>query len=136
MAVGQTPTKQTPTKQRPQKTQTNPPQKNNSHLLSSLSDAAYDTVQSFHSDSAVSFSVFLNNLPDMCAQQPPDVMMRAMQDTVAAIVRAQRECGVADTSLLNFVVSDGTTLVATRFVWPESEGAATLYYAEGESRER
>jgi hypothetical protein len=44
-----------------------------------MSDAAYNTVQSFHSDSAVSFSIFLNHLPDMCSQQPPDVLMRAMQ---------------------------------------------------------
>ena len=50
-----------------------------SHLLAELSDAAYNTVQSFHSDSAVSFSIFLNALPDMCAHQPPDVLLRAMQ---------------------------------------------------------
>jgi hypothetical protein len=49
------------------------------HLLAELSDAAYNTVQSFHSDSAVSFSIFLNHLPDMCCQQPPDVLLRAMQ---------------------------------------------------------
>lgn len=49
------------------------------HLLAELSDAAYNTVQSFHSDSAVSFSMFLNNLPDMCSQQPADVLLKAMQ---------------------------------------------------------
>ncbi|KAI8475320.1 MAG: nucleophile aminohydrolase [Monoraphidium minutum] len=94
------------------------------HLLSELSDAAYNTVQSFHSDSAVSFSLFLNHLPDTCSHQPPD-------DTIATICRVQRERGVSDTSLLNFVVSDGTTMVATRFVSPEGGAAATLYYAEG-----
>lgn len=41
-----------------------------------------------------------------------------------------------DVSLLNFVVSDGATMVATRFVRPESEAAATLYYAEGASFDR
>jgi hypothetical protein len=54
------------------------------------------------------------------------------QDTVATISRIQRDRGVTDTSLLNFVVSDGTTMVATRFVSPEGGTAATLYYAEGE----
>lgn len=39
-------------------------------------------------------------------------------------------------SLLNYVVSDGSTLIATRFVRPEAEGAATLYYAEGGSFDR
>jgi hypothetical protein len=52
---------------------------------------------------------------------------------VATICRVQRERGVADTSLLNFVVSDGITMIATRFVSPESGNAASLYYAEGES---
>ena len=54
---------------------------------------------------------------------------------MAIICRVQRERGVTDTSLLNFVVSDGTTMVATRFVFPEGGSAATLYYAEGGSRE-
>jgi hypothetical protein len=43
---------------------------------------------------------------------------------------------VQDVSLLNFVVSDGATMVATRFVRPEAEAAATLYYAEGASFHR
>lgn len=44
--------------------------------------------------------------------------------------------GITDVSLLNFVVSDGATMIATRFVRPESEAAATLYYAEGASFDR
>lgn len=163
------------------------------HLLAELSDEAYASVQSFHSDSAVSFSLFLNHLPDMRAQQPPDVLLQAMQargawagrgtagqggrcgsgggarawrpadddlpggaarcqlrrlkraapirpfllpapppqDTIATITRVQQQRGISETSLLNFVVSDGTTIVATRFVTPDSDTAATLYYAEG-----
>jgi hypothetical protein len=60
------------------KTHTHPKHKPR-YLLAELSDAAYNTVQSFHSDSAVSFSIFLNHLPDMVSQQPPDVLLRAMQ---------------------------------------------------------
>lgn len=45
----------------------------------------------------------------------------------------QRRYGITATSLLNYVVSDGSTLIATRFVSPESEGPASLYYAEGAS---
>lgn len=48
-------------------------------LLEQLSDAAYNSVQSFHSDSAVSFAVFLNHLPDLVHQQSPDVLVNAMQ---------------------------------------------------------
>ena len=48
-------------------------------LLSTLADAAYDTVSSFHSDSAISFSIFLNHLPDLNLQQTPQVLLQAME---------------------------------------------------------
>lgn len=48
-------------------------------LLDQLSDAAYNSIQSFHSDSAVSFAVFLNHLPDLTQQQQPNVLLNAMQ---------------------------------------------------------
>lgn len=48
-------------------------------LLGLLSDAAYNTIQSFHSDSAVCFSLFLHHLPDLLQQQPPDILLKAMQ---------------------------------------------------------
>ena len=48
-------------------------------LLATLADAAYDTVSSFHSDSAISFSIFLNHLPDLDLQQSPQVLLQAME---------------------------------------------------------
>ena len=48
-------------------------------LLSELSDAAYDTVQSFHSDSAVCFSIFLHHLPDLPSQHTPNALLHAME---------------------------------------------------------
>ena len=44
---------------------------------------------------------------------------------------AQAAAGVAEVSLLNFAVSDGATLIATRWVSHEGEEPASLYYAEG-----
>ena len=54
-----------------------------------------------------------------------------VQATVATITELQAEAGVTDVSLLNFVVSDGATLVATRYVSREDCPAATMYYAQG-----
>jgi len=54
-------------------------------LLDQLSDAAYNSIQSFHSDSAVSFAVFLNHLPDLVQQQPPNVLLNAMQVRLAVL---------------------------------------------------
>lgn len=53
------------------------------------------------------------------------------QATLASITKAQNGAAVTEVSLLNFVVSDGSTLVATRFVSHDNEEAASLYYAEG-----
>lgn len=61
----------------------------------------------------------------MLAQTPP-------QATMSYIGAAQRRHEVTATSVLNFVLSDGCTLIATRYVYPESEAPASLYYAEGE----
>ena len=50
-------------------------------LLACLSDEAYDTVQSFHSDSAISFAIFLHHLPSLQKPQTPQVLLTAMQVT-------------------------------------------------------
>lgn len=105
-------------------------------LLGELSDAAYNTVQSFHSDSAVSFALFLHHLPNMTERHSAEVLLRAMQATIATISRIQNEEGITDTSLLNFVVSDGESTIATRFVSKEDAPAASLYFAEGSAYER
>lgn len=105
-------------------------------LLSTLADAAYDTVSSFHSDSAVSFSIFLNHLPDLESQQTPQKLLQAMEATIATITKCQQEAGITEVSLLNFVVSDGHNMVATRYVSHDSESPASLYYAEGSAFQR
>ncbi|KAG1661125.1 hypothetical protein FOA52_011855 [Chlamydomonas sp. UWO 241] len=105
-------------------------------LLEVMSDDAYNSVSSFHSDSAVSFALFLHHLPDMTSQLPPETLLKAMQDTISCISSVQRKLGITSPSLLNFTVSDGTCLVATRYVYPGDARAASLYYAEGASFQR
>ena len=48
-------------------------------MLAALGDGAYDTVQSFHSDSAVAFALFLNHLPDLNSQLQPSQLLKAME---------------------------------------------------------
>ena len=67
----------------------------------------------------------------VAAQEAARGSAHAAQATFAAITAAQTEAGVAEVSLLNFAVSDGATLIATRYVSHEHEEAASLYYAEG-----
>ena len=105
-------------------------------LLAALSDEAYNSVQSFHSDSAVCFGLFLHHLEDMHRPQTPETMLRAVQDTIATINRIQKEHGICGTSLLNFVVTDGVNMIATRYASDPDVEPASLYYAEGYSYQR
>jgi glutamine amidotransferase len=57
--------------------------------------------------------------------------LSAPQATIATITSIQRQKGVTETSLLNYIMSDGNCMIATRFVSPETADAASLYYAEG-----
>lgn len=59
-----------------------------------------------------------------------------MQATFATIRRVQQEADIEAISLLNFVVSDGITMVATRFASDPDEVPASLYYAEGGKYQR
>ena len=59
-----------------------------------------------------------------------------MQAAISTISRIQEEEGVTDTSLLNFVASDGETTVATRYVSSDTAQPASLYFAEGQAYER
>lgn len=52
-------------------------------LLASLSAEAFDSVQSFHSNSAVASALFLNNLPDPRVQLQPAQILAAMEDRTA-----------------------------------------------------
>ena len=65
-----------------------------------------------------------------------DVDLITLQATLALIADTQRAAGITETSLLNFVVTDGLTMIATRCVFPETEAAASLYYAEGTAFQR
>ena len=55
-------------------------------LLALLCDEAYNAVQSFHSDSAVAFALFLNHLPSLINPQPADVLLRAMEASITALL--------------------------------------------------
>ena len=62
--------------------------------------------------------------------------LRLLQATLALVAEVQQTAGITETCLLNFVVSDGRTLIASRYVFPEQDAAASLYYSEGAAFQR
>ena len=86
-------------------------------LLANLREDVYNACQSFHSDSAVCFAVFLNQLDDLEHEYTPLELCNKMNDTLKVVQEACAADGEesAENSILNFVVSDGKTVVATKF---------------------
>jgi len=107
-------------------------------LMDSLSQCAYDfCIANSASDSALSFALFIDQLDDPLAPISPQELQHKLVLVIRSITRALDEAGVIETSLLNFVITDGTALAATRFACnklPECK-AASLYYASGSSFE-
>lgn len=95
-------------------------------------------------DSEAAFALFLDTMHTMGAN-PADpegkfdskLMEAALEQTISLLVRWSLEgaadLGVTDPepSLLNFAVTDGTTVVASRYVSSRTEEAASLYYSTG-----
>lgn len=81
-----------------------------------------------------SFALFLTILDKMSPiEEPcsPTTMRHALIQTIREIYKLCREFQIEEASLLNFAVSDGETLVASRYVDIESSSAASLYFTTG-----
>lgn len=107
-------------------------------LMDSLSPGAFDfCIANSASDSALSFALFVDQLEDPFAPISPQDLQQKLVLVIRTITRALGEAGVVDTSLLNFVVTDGTALAATRFACNKLKEckAASLYYSSGSSFE-
>lgn len=64
----------------------------------------------------------------------PDQLREHLEETILIIKAATEAAGVTEMSLLNFVVSDGNALIATRFVINSADPdapAASLYWSSG-----
>eukprot|EP00123_Amoebidium_parasiticum_P016955 comp23657_c0_seq1/m.40423 comp23657_c0_seq1/g.40423 ORF comp23657_c0_seq1/g.40423 comp23657_c0_seq1/m.40423 type:complete len:1229 (-) comp23657_c0_seq1:226-3912(-) len=103
-------------------------------LMSNMKDHAFDYACKHSSDSALSFALFLDQLENNMEIHTADEMRRMLQNVVKKITDIQEQEGVQEISMLNYVVSDGFTIVATRWVRdptnPEA-APASLYMAAG-----
>lgn len=68
---------------------------------------------------------------DSTSPFPPSLLRQAMLDTIAKLNSFTRAAGVEEPSLMNFCVTDGETVVATRYISSKQQEAASLYYSSG-----
>ncbi|EKX53757.1 hypothetical protein GUITHDRAFT_64281, partial [Guillardia theta CCMP2712] len=107
-------------------------------LMDTLSQCAYDfCIANSASDSALAFALFIDQLDDPHAAISPQHMKMKLTKVIQSLSDALERHNVNETSLLNFVVTDGNSLAATRYVINRTKNvpAASLYFSSGTSFE-
>ncbi|KAJ1967994.1 glutamine amidotransferase subunit [Dispira parvispora] len=100
-------------------------------LQNSLRDELFAFIQG-NTDSEWAFALFLNQLDDPLRQSfCPYELKEAMLKTIALINLWSKEAGTTQSSLLNFALTDGRTVVCTRYVSSHEFEAPSLYYSSG-----
>jgi len=102
-------------------------------LQQSLPDDIFNVPQG-NTDSEWAFALYLSKLPDANASSfTPDVLKDAMLKTIATFNEFAREFSITEPSLMNFCVTDGETVVVTRYISSKADEAASLWFSSGTS---
>lgn len=100
-------------------------------LRNSLRDDIYNTIQGT-TDSEHAFAAFLNFLPQDLSTCNATSLKSAMLSTIAQLNQWTRDSGAQYASQYNFAVTDGETIVITRYTDAPETIAETLYFSRGE----
>lgn len=99
-------------------------------LRQSLRDDVYHFIQGT-TDSEHAFAVFLNQLADHFGDHSPDTLRETMVATIEQLNAWSQEAGIAEPSYYNFAVTDGQSVIATRYVSDPAREPASLYFSAG-----
>lgn len=100
-------------------------------LRERLSDPVYDWLEG-STDSEHVFALFLEHLAAQPPLEQPEQLLDALCATIADLEALITPLGLEDPSFMNFVVTDGTCVIATRYVTPEGgRPPHTLYHSVG-----
>lgn len=100
-------------------------------LRASLDDHIYSIIDGT-TDSEHAFAVFLNRLLPHLDDYSVDHLAEAMQFTIRQIETWLREAGVEDSSRCNFAITDGQTVIASKYVAVSDSDPLTLYVSSGD----
>ncbi|KAF5313074.1 hypothetical protein D9619_003533 [Psilocybe cf. subviscida] len=100
-------------------------------LQKDLPDCAFDMVQG-NTDSEWAFALFLSKLPDCNARSfTSSTLRKAMEQTIASLNGYAEEFNITEPSLMNFCVTDGESVVVTRYISSKEDEAASLWFSSG-----
>jgi predicted glutamine amidotransferase len=99
-------------------------------LRESLKDEFYDMIQGT-TDSEHAFAVFLSNLSVPFGETTGDDLRTALVKTIASLDEWTREAGIIGPSFYNFAVTDGRSIVISRYCSAEGLPGASLHFSRG-----
>ncbi len=99
-------------------------------LRESLRDEFYDMITGT-TDSEHAFALFLNNLRTPFGEVSHEEMRRSLVETIGRLNEWTREAGITETSYYNFAVTNGSTMVVSRYSSTEGTQGASLHYSRG-----
>ena len=82
-------------------------------------------------DSKHAFALFLNNLHVPFSETSGDDVRAALVKTIKQLSEWTGEAGIHEASFYNFAVTDGRSIVVSRYCSAEGIGGASLYYSRG-----
>lgn len=86
-------------------------------------------------DSEWSFSLFLQHLSLLTDVEASSfnykILQQAVLNTIKSINEWNEEAGIREPSLLNFCVTDGKSIIATRYISSATDEAASLWFSTG-----
>jgi ergothioneine biosynthesis protein EgtC len=97
----------------------------------SLSDEIYNWLRG-QTDSEHFFALFLERIAKKNGKHTAKDMIKAVRDTIKHVENLKKKYKIKDSSYLNVVITDGHTVVGTRYIEAEDDEAPlSLYYSEG-----
>ena len=95
-----------------------------------LKDEFYDMIQGT-TDSEHAFALFLNNLNVPFGEATPGELRRALVETITRLDELTRAAGILAPSYYNFAVTDGSSIVVSRYCSAEGIAGQSLHYSRG-----
>lgn len=99
-------------------------------LRHGLSDKFYDMIEGT-TDSEHAFALFLNELPTLDEVDSGE-MRKTLVWTIGRLNELTREAGITAPSFYNFAVTNGETIVVSRYCSDPDTQGASLHYAHGD----
>lgn len=100
-------------------------------IQQTLPDEIFNVVKG-NTDSEWAFALLLSKLPDANAHSfTTNTLKQAMLDTIAHLNALAEEAGIEEPSLMNFCVTDGESVIVTRYISSRQDEAASLWFSSG-----